>query len=365
MSNYSDQTSNSNHLSFNCHSGELFWGQLHCICEGYFNRRSNQYDSPQSIPEILPGGTIKQRLYKYRCRAATGDWQAKLYRTRLTLESEPFNSGYIIYNINHNPVEILRRCAAVGSSLDQTHHDRSIIYINRYDWSWHHDYEFRYKINKLLGIRDSNSDDDNPLKSLFAQRIMIIDSKSAMNVIQELKSNPTELEQSQEKVFIHIDNQSNNPVGLHLSIPNTDYELAWLVFSNDQPNAELIGIIYDGGYTKLDGQIILNQEDIVSWNEYELKEQERACIQAALLKKLRSDIDIRTIMNNRGHKTIEQLANEFIEQGFTFHDSTEIVLKYSEKYEDFQSIVVTIQNKLTERTDNNNLFGRPAGITET
>ncbi|CAF1690388.1 unnamed protein product, partial [Adineta ricciae] len=176
-------------LLFHCHSGELVWGQLHCICEGYFNGRRNQYDMPQSIPEILGGGTIKQRSYKYRCRAVKGDWQAKLYRTRLSLKDEPFNSGYIIYNIDQNPVEILRRCAAVGYSLDQTHEDRSIIYINRYDWSWHHDYEFRYKINRLLGINYKNSNDNNILESLFAQRIIIVDSNSAENIIQQLKSN--------------------------------------------------------------------------------------------------------------------------------------------------------------------------------
>lgn len=202
MSNCSDQTSNSNHLSFHCLSGELLWGQLHCICEGYFNCLHNRYDIPQSVPEPLEGGTILQRVYQYRCRAAKGDWQAKLYRTRWTLESESFNSGYIIYNIHHNPVEILRRCATVGKSLHQSHSDRSIIYINRYDWSCHHHYNFESEINQLLGINNSNSDDEDALKSLFGRRIMIIDSDSAMNIIQQLGSNPTELVQSQEKVFI-------------------------------------------------------------------------------------------------------------------------------------------------------------------
>ncbi|UJR13249.1 hypothetical protein I4U23_000270 [Adineta vaga] len=194
-----------------CYTGELLWGQLHCICE-----------------------------------AAKGDWQAKLYRTRWNLESEPFKSGYIIYNIHHNPVEILRRCATVGASLHQTHSDRSIVYINRYDWSCHHDYDFRYKINKLLGINKSKSDDDYFWESSFHGRIMIIDSDSAMNIIEQWKSNPTEFNQSQEKVFIDTRNESNNRVELHLAIPKSDYELAWLVFSSDQPNSELIGIVYDG-----------------------------------------------------------------------------------------------------------------------
>ncbi|CAF2905685.1 unnamed protein product [Rotaria sp. Silwood2] len=269
MSNRSNQTSNSNHLSFHCPSGELLWGQLHCICEGYFNRLHNRYDIPQSIPETLEGGTILQCSYQYRCRAAKGGWQAKLYRTRLTLESESFHSSYIIYNIHHNPVEILRRCAAFGKSLYQSHNDHSIIYINRYDWSWHHHYKFESEINQLLDIDNSNSDDDYSLKRLFGGLIMIIDSDSAINIIQQLKSNSTEPDDSPEKLFIQIYHESNNRVGLHLSIPNTKYEFAWLVFSSNQPNAKLLGIVYDGTYTLLKGQIILDQEDVVSWNEYE------------------------------------------------------------------------------------------------
>ncbi|CAF4183902.1 unnamed protein product [Adineta steineri] len=288
MNNCSDQTSNSNHLSFHCSSGELLWGQLHCICEGYFNGRLNRYDTPQSIPELSAGGTIKQRYFNYRCRAAKGDWQAKSYQTRDTLEAEPFKSGYIIYNIHHNPVEILRRCATVGFSLYQTHSDRSIVYVNRYDWSHHHDYDFEHKIDKLLGIDRNKPDHDFFWDSSFHSRIMIIDSDSAMNIIKQWKFNTTELNQPQEKVFIDTRNESNNRVGLHLRTPKPDYELAWLVFSSDQPDSELIAIVYDGNYTSLDGQIILDEEDVVSWHEYELKEQELARRNADLLKQMQS-----------------------------------------------------------------------------
>ncbi|CAF1226384.1 unnamed protein product, partial [Adineta steineri] len=219
---------------------------------------------------------------------AKGDWQAKSYQTRDTLEAEPFKSGYIIYNIHHNPVEILRRCATVGFSLYQTHSDRSIVYVNRYDWSHHHDYDFEHKIDKLLGIDRNKPDHDFFWDSSFHSRIMIIDSDSAMNIIKQWKFNTTELNQPQEKVFIDTRNESNNRVGLHLRTPKPDYELAWLVFSSDQPDSELIAIVYDGNYTSLDGQIILDEEDVVSWHEYELKEQELARRNADLLKQMQS-----------------------------------------------------------------------------
>lgn len=351
MSHCSDQFSNSNHLSFHCVSGELVWGQLHCICEGYFNRRHDRYDNPQSIPKIGQRGTIKQRSYQYRCRAAKGDWQAKPYDTRLDVLSEPYHSGYIIYNNDHNPVEILRRCAVVGSSLDQTHNDRSIIFINRYDWADHHDYNFRTKINRLLGIRKNIDDKDYSYEPFFRGRIMIIDSDSAMNIIQQWKSNPTEFAVPSEKVFTEMRNESNHRVGLHLSMPNLEYEFAWLVFSNDQPDAELIGLVYDGSYTMLDGQVILDQEDIVSWDEYQSKRQELHRRNEELWKKYQveieaqNDADIRAIMNHRGNKTVNQLAHELLAQGFTFGDSAELVAKYSEEYNDFQSIVDMVQKK--------------------
>lgn len=319
-------TSSSNHLSFNCVSGELLWGQLHCICEGYFNRLHNEYDTPQSVPELLSGGTIKQRSYRYRCRAAKGEWQAKLYRARFDSESESSDSGYIIYNIHYNPTEILRRCAAVGQSLDQSHTDRSIIYINRYDWSWHHDYEFESKINRLLRINNLNDgdDDDYSPRKLFAGCIITIDSDSAMNVIQQLKSNPAEFIRSQEKVFIESRNESNKQVGLYLSMPETDYELAWLVFSSDQSDSELIAIVYDGSYIGLDAQITLDQEDVVSWKEYKSKQEDEARRAADIWKRLQSGADIRTLMNNRGDKNIEQSANGFIAQGLTCGDGTDV-----------------------------------------
>ncbi|CAF1226330.1 unnamed protein product [Adineta steineri] len=249
---------------------------------------SNELNLEQSIPELSAGGTIKQRYFNYRCRAAKGDWQAKSYQTRDTLEAEPFKSGYIIYNIHHNPVEILRRCATVGVSLYQTHSDRSIVYINRYDWSCHHDYDFEDEIDKLLGIDRSKPDHDFFWESSFHGRIMIIDSNSAMNIIKQWKFDPTELKQPQEKVFIDTRNETNDRVGLHLSIPKTDYDFAWLVFSSDQPDSELIAIVYDGSCTTLSGQIILDKEDVVSLDESELNTQEQARRNADLSKKMRS-----------------------------------------------------------------------------
>ena len=76
------------------------------------------------------------------------------------------------------------------------------------------------------------------------------------------------------KYFVDNHSESKNPVGLHLSIPETAYELAWLVFNSEQPDSELIAIVYDGTFTFLDGQIIFNGQDIVTWDQYQFKQQQ-------------------------------------------------------------------------------------------
>ena len=76
------------------------------------------------------------------------------------------------------------------------------------------------------------------------------------------------------KYFVDNHSESKNPVGLHLSIPETAYELAWLVFNSEQPDSELIAIVYDGSFTFLDGQIIFNGQDIVTWDQYQFKQQQ-------------------------------------------------------------------------------------------
>jgi len=148
-------TSCSHNLSFHCSSDELLWGLLHCICESYFNGQHNRYDTPQSIPKLENEGTIKQRYFHDRCRTVKGDWQAKSYETRWDLTSEPFKSGYVIYNIGYNSADIFKRCATVGRSLDQTYNDRSIVYVNRYDWSCHHDYELKSNRTEVLQFQEN------------------------------------------------------------------------------------------------------------------------------------------------------------------------------------------------------------------
>jgi len=47
-----------------------------------------------------------------------------------------------------------------------------------------------------------------------------------------------------------------------------------LVFNSEQPDSELIAIVYDGTFTFLDGQIIFNGQDIVTWDQYQFKQQQ-------------------------------------------------------------------------------------------
>jgi hypothetical protein len=42
--------------------------------------------------------------------------------------------GFVVHHESVSPLELLKRAAAVGISHGQTHADKDIVYVNRYDW---------------------------------------------------------------------------------------------------------------------------------------------------------------------------------------------------------------------------------------
>jgi hypothetical protein len=45
--------------------------------------------------------------------------------------------GFVVHHESVSPLELLKRAAAVGISHGQTHADKGIVYVNRYDWVPH------------------------------------------------------------------------------------------------------------------------------------------------------------------------------------------------------------------------------------
>jgi hypothetical protein len=42
--------------------------------------------------------------------------------------------GFVVHHESESPLELLKRAAAVGISHGQTHTDKDIVFVNRYDW---------------------------------------------------------------------------------------------------------------------------------------------------------------------------------------------------------------------------------------
>jgi hypothetical protein len=108
---------------------------------------------PAAAP--LEGGTVLMRNLNYSCRARNGTWTvSRVYQGRgprldddgnRPAEGEKWTwySQACTVLVSHVSVasqrlELVNRCVAVGYSLGNQHEDKSIMYVNRYDWSHHH-----------------------------------------------------------------------------------------------------------------------------------------------------------------------------------------------------------------------------------
>lgn len=105
------------------------WGQIQTLLEG---STSKSHDSTAGPIERPPGGTILMHDFQYRLAARVGTWKV----SRIFLKGD--HIGYVVYHSDVSPIEFVRRAADVGISNRNDHDDKEIVYVNRYDWSWHH-----------------------------------------------------------------------------------------------------------------------------------------------------------------------------------------------------------------------------------
>jgi len=102
--------------SFRVTTGAVLWGQLHTIIAG---SQASGYDrNGESIPEELPGGTIIQRCYRYRCAARNGVWgiwRAYVIEGSAGVGGQPDRNhlGWVVCHKDADPKDILMRAASV------------------------------------------------------------------------------------------------------------------------------------------------------------------------------------------------------------------------------------------------------------
>lgn len=239
----------SDNPSFVCASGELLWGQLHCIVEGYL---ANNLDAQSTLSPTFTSGTIIKRNLKYRVKAAKGLWNVREMHSRIDRDHPSYLSGFVVYNSNlADPVDIVKKCAKVGMH-SKPNVDNTVVYVNRYDWSWAHELPDEPEELLYAGLND---DLEQKVRKMMGQRIILADAGAGLAVINQLKQNLSELPKNELiKKSLIVD---QDPIGVHLACPNTEYELGWMVF-NSSNQEELIAFVYDGAYTGLEGEISLN-----------------------------------------------------------------------------------------------------------
>ncbi|KAF8076975.1 hypothetical protein FPV67DRAFT_1777345 [Lyophyllum atratum] len=233
--------------AFQCTSGELLFGQMQCIVEGM---RNNSHDGINGPTLLEQGGTIVQHGFKYRVAARVGRWVvSRIYlddREPQDDNTEHWHIGYILHHEDVSPVEYVLRASKVGMSNHNDHPDRAIVYVNRYDWSWHHGR--RATINIAMGT--SRPYTRSQTHELMGGRLIVFDASQGETFIETVKS------PYPEKSCYSLRAAPNEaPYGVHLDAAKNDpeYELGWLGFSGKKHDKfsgsdELVVIIYDPAY---------------------------------------------------------------------------------------------------------------------
>lgn len=117
--------------AFTVGSGVLLWGQMQTVIAG---ARGGGFDGDAgNVPGALPGGTITQRVYKYRCAARNGGWRVGRAYSNCngfarggSVADKRF--GWVVYHGDVDPVGVVERCSLItaggGLSNGNRHEDK-------------------------------------------------------------------------------------------------------------------------------------------------------------------------------------------------------------------------------------------------
>ncbi|KAH6673388.1 hypothetical protein B0J14DRAFT_700397 [Halenospora varia] len=258
--------------TFSIHSGILSWGQILPIYFGSTQARLTQ--NAVSIPDILPGGTIMQRVYTYKSAARNGSWKVRRYSSSLNAV-DPFapnakkqSAGWVVHHEDVDPGGVVERVRGRGRgargavSNGNDYVDKDVLSIGRYDWSyaWHHptnrDFEAEFyewfaawkKGNVLTADREKAVKKSGYFIAMDASDF----NRDFVAAYKRDCSLPLSPLLPVENIF----SKGERKFGTFVSDPRTEYEFAWLVFSgkkNEHGADELVAIIYDARYEVLEG----------------------------------------------------------------------------------------------------------------
>ncbi|KAG2377377.1 hypothetical protein C9374_009288 [Naegleria lovaniensis] len=247
--------------AFECTSGEILWGQIQCLIKGSKTKAHDGVNGPISSGF---GGTILQSEFCYRAAARKGKWVVE----RFVNSEDKWVGGFIVHHEDISGKELLERCSSIGISLAQSHEDKQIVYVNRYDWSWHSgsSTEVGKELKLYKSHKKKKKDDDEDYRGSDEESGSGYDSEECERLggnfqmidASEYDSVMKLLSSKHPEECIQYRAPSGTLCGVHVCGEDTEYELGWLVFSgkkhSDFPESdELIGVVYDSSYCALEG----------------------------------------------------------------------------------------------------------------
>jgi hypothetical protein len=99
-------------------SGILSWGQILPIY--YSLTQDNLTNNAGGVPNLLPGGTIKQHVYTYKSAARVGDWKVRQYYSNWGAtdpwdpDGEKHPAGWVVCHDGIDPLEVLKKVRAIN-----------------------------------------------------------------------------------------------------------------------------------------------------------------------------------------------------------------------------------------------------------
>lgn len=254
---------------FTCASGELLWGQVHTVVEGSTSTELDTNLGPQDVDATEDGGTIMASSFHYKVAARKGQWKvASAFQD--DFEGKPWHIGFVCHHVDVNGLEILQAASKAGVGSTGKFGDLDIVFVNRYDWSGSHSPGCELIVEAVEGkkvdFEEEEFEDESYYRSLEYGRFMLVDKQSYPTLLQALKDG----ERLEQRNYVMHDTCSNSSgdsnsqghetssstnhdqnFGVHLVLENRadGYDMGWMAFQD----AQLVGFVYDGAYSALEG----------------------------------------------------------------------------------------------------------------
>ncbi|KXS13344.1 hypothetical protein M427DRAFT_136544 [Gonapodya prolifera JEL478] len=237
-------------------------------------------DGPTSLPKRLTGGTILQHQFRYRSPARRGTWLVTPFHANVvdsdrvgeSREDDGMFVGWVVHHENVDPGEVVVRASRVGPSgggisNGNGHTDKSVLYINRYDWSYHGTALNDPSFPPRFCAKFADVTDEAELRE-----ILDLAKKYANGNLCVVDGGDLKLDTVECGIIANIQNSGFNNTtkttewtfteagrgafGCQVKFKDTEYELAWQIYepSPTSPSQrEMVAMVYDATYHALNG----------------------------------------------------------------------------------------------------------------